>query len=150
MSSGGSQQRDSRFGVSNLEALLRYGDRGSPALGSDLFKLCPTSFSNARTRRLVTTHSFDITRPGLPPLIWDPTAQPYELAANSLFPTGNAVPAPQAGAAVPSGSEFSADWRSLAGALNRIDLIARWPTSPIATRRRRATPARRSTPTTPP
>ena len=47
-----------------MEALLRYSDRGSPALTSDLFLLCPNSFGTAKTRRLVTTHSFDLVGAG--------------------------------------------------------------------------------------
>src|SRR5262249_25099580 len=34
------------FQVSNMEALLRYGDKGSPALSSDLFYLCPLSLQD--------------------------------------------------------------------------------------------------------
>src|SRR5262249_42575866 len=33
--------RDHAFALSNLEALLRYGDTGSPTLTSALFPLCP-------------------------------------------------------------------------------------------------------------
>ena len=74
LSSAGQAQKDRRFAASHMEALLRYSDRGSPALTSDLFRLCPNSFSNPKTRRLVTTDSYDVVRPGLSPYIWDPTA----------------------------------------------------------------------------
>src|SRR5262249_16819942 len=50
---------DRVFAVSNLEALLRAGDTGSASLTSELLRLCPTNFANARLRRLVTTRSFD-------------------------------------------------------------------------------------------
>src|SRR5262249_41350228 len=81
---------DRVFGVSNMEALLRYGDSGAPALTSELFRLCPLNFSKSvdaatqiasrRRRNLVTTYSFDVDRPSMTPYIWDPTAQPYQLA----------------------------------------------------------------------
>src|SRR5262249_48437461 len=45
--------RDRVIAHSNLEALLRFGDTGSPALTSELFQLCPNNFANAKTRRLV-------------------------------------------------------------------------------------------------
>src|SRR5205814_2417380 len=35
---------DRLFGLSNMEALLRYGDSNSPSLTSDLFRLCPVNF----------------------------------------------------------------------------------------------------------
>lgn len=60
-------QDDRSFALSNLEALLRYGDKGSPALSSELFRLCPQNFSDPRLRRLVTTHSFDVDKPGVLP-----------------------------------------------------------------------------------
>ena len=56
------------FGAWNLDALYRYGDTGSPWLGCDLFRLCPTSFSNARSRWQVTTHSYHRdSRPAITP-----------------------------------------------------------------------------------
>lgn len=119
--------RDRRFGASHLEALLRYNDRGSPALSSDLFLLCPKSFGDpgigAKARRLVTTHSFDLDRPGVAPCIWDPSAQPYRLNAGQLKPSGDPVPFPAVPlGAVPSNSEFTADFKALSAALGRIDL----------------------------
>ncbi len=58
------------FGAWNLDALYRYGDTGSPWLGCDLFRLCPTSFSNARSRWQVTTHSYHRdSRPAITPRI---------------------------------------------------------------------------------
>lgn len=119
--------QDRRFGASHLEALLRYGDRGSPALSSDLFLLCPKSFGDPtigpKARRLVTTHSFDLDRPGVSPFIWDPSAQPYQLNAGQLKPSGTAVPFPAVPlGAPPSGSEFHATATALSAALGRIDL----------------------------
>src|SRR5262249_51536079 len=47
---------DMPFGWSEMEAMLRYGGTGSPAMSSLLFQLSPQSFAVARARRLVTTH----------------------------------------------------------------------------------------------
>lgn len=129
----GATMQDRRFGPSHLEALLRYGDKGSPALTSDLFKLCPQSFGNPRTRRMVTTHAFDIDRPGVTPWVWDPSAAAYQIAGASLYPTGNAIGFPALNAPLPnlpSNSEFAADWRAASAALGRIDLnriLAKYP-----------------------
>src|SRR5207245_2244732 len=61
---------DRRFAVSDLEALLRSGDTGSLALTSDLLRLCPDSFADPRSRRLVTMLSNDPDRPGVAPWVW--------------------------------------------------------------------------------
>ncbi len=58
---------DRRFAWSELEALLRHLDTGAPAATSDPFVLCPRSFADARARRMVTTVSADLNRPGLVP-----------------------------------------------------------------------------------
>jgi hypothetical protein len=129
---------DRRFALSNLEKLLRSGDTGSEALTSELSQLCPANFRNPRTRRLVTTHSFDLDRPGVTPWLFDPAASAYQfpLGAPDQPPAGPAVPFPdlslRGAAAVPSGSEFRipgagpndprVDWRSLTAALGRVDL----------------------------
>src|SRR5262249_22135716 len=51
--------RGRAFPPSNMEALMRYGDTGSPAMSSDLFSLCPTSLPFPMPRRLLTTISWD-------------------------------------------------------------------------------------------
>jgi hypothetical protein len=118
---------DRMFGLSNLEALLRYGDTGVSAMTSELFRLCPWNLSGMdpmtgtaaalRRRNLLTTHSFDIDRPSLTPYIWDPLdaanggTGAYTLAAG-LFPTGGTFkyPQPQNGTTPlptpPANSEF--------------------------------------------
>ncbi len=68
---------DRRFGLSNMEALLRYGDTGSPALTSELFQFCPVNFGDEsslaarlasfKRRNLVTVRSYDLDRPGVSP-----------------------------------------------------------------------------------
>jgi hypothetical protein len=130
-----------------MEALLRYGDTGSPMLTSELFRLCPTNFASASIRRLVTTHSFDLDQPGLAPWVWDPNdnATLYALNAGAAYPTGAAKTFPplanRTTRPVPAGSEFrtynpntnapppdqdpKVDWRGNVGAgtpLSRLDL----------------------------
>jgi hypothetical protein len=122
--------KDRRFGPSHMEALLRYGDTGSPALTSDLFRLCSNSLASAKTRKLITTNSFDVDRPGIYPWVWDPTAQPYTLNAGSPYPTGNAIPFPAPGNAPPANSEFSPNWQAVTAALGRIDLNRKLPDYP--------------------
>jgi hypothetical protein len=127
---------DRVFATSNMEAPLRYGDTGSPALTSDLFRLGPRNFSDPRIRNLVTTHSFDLDRPGIPPWVWDPSQQPYQLPAGGLFPAGNPIPFPDLSlrttSSVPQGSDFripgyppsnsAADWRGLYANFARVNL----------------------------
>jgi hypothetical protein len=64
-SSYGTTARGRNFEDWNMEALLRYGDTGSPALPSRLFRCCPKSLADPRVRRLLTTVAFDIDRPAL-------------------------------------------------------------------------------------
>jgi hypothetical protein len=91
------------FPLSNMEALLRYGETGSHTLTSDLLRLCPLNFGGdpnstttpttigdaARRRRLVTTISQDLVAPGVVPTVFDPTATPYTLTST---PTPRYVP----------------------------------------------------------
>jgi hypothetical protein len=130
---------DTWFRPSNLEALLRYGDRGSPALTSTLFMLCPQSLANPKTRRLLTTQSFDLCLPGVMPTILAAQQPPYQLAANGAAATppaaltGQQLPAPQSQAAAqqptPGSGEFGPNWGAVSSVgqfnnklLNRINL----------------------------
>jgi hypothetical protein len=129
---------DRRFALSNLEKLLRHGDTGSEALTSELVQLCPANFRDARTRRLVTTDSFDLDRPGAPPWPFDRAASAYQLPLGDPNgpPAGPPVAFPalslRASAVVPSDSDFrtpgagpdspGVDWRSRTAALGRVDL----------------------------
>ena len=82
---------------SNLEALLRYSDTGSPALTSDLFRLCPRSFTDRRARNLVTLHSYDFLFSGLSPYLYtgDPLSPRYApVQLQGLYPVGNPIPFP--------------------------------------------------------
>jgi len=118
--------RGLHFQVSNMEALLRYGDAGSPCLTSQLFVLCPKSFSDpatgAKTRRLVTTHTFDVDQPGVTPWLWQaPGAAPLTLAPGALTPSGPPLPFPAPGTP-PTGSEFDGKWQAITAGFGRINL----------------------------
>lgn len=149
---------DRVFSVSNMEALLRYGDTGSSALRAPLLSICPRNFDPAdslnagqtpnpavRRMNLVTTHSFDVCRPGLSPWIYDRTPNPtdpgytYTAAASTELPVSVATPAPFPSLTnrgptntVPANSDFKVpgvgaadprvDWRAVDAALGRMDL----------------------------
>lgn len=119
------QNDDRIFTTSHMEALLRYGDTGSPALTSDLFRLCPTDFQNSlRPMRLLTTLSMDFSRPGLLP--WLPTGTTdYQLASGGSYPQsagGINYPNP-ASNNIGQGGEFSqSDLRSAIAALGRLNI----------------------------
>jgi hypothetical protein len=116
---------DTPFGWSEMEALLRYGDTGSPAMSSALFALSPQSFAVARARRLVTTHSFGLGRPGATPWLWATPNAAYNSTAlwtapQGVGPVGFPTPFPTAG---PNG-EFGSDYRAIVSALG-LDLSNR-------------------------
>jgi hypothetical protein len=133
---------DRSFAVSEMEALLRYADTGSPALTADVFRLCPQNFGDssdlaaaARRRGLVTTHSVDVDRPGATPWFWPERRTCYNrLLPNTAYPAGGQVhfpplEEPPAGA---TDNEFSSDFRAaqaLTG-LRRIDLNRYLPDYP--------------------
>src|SRR5262249_43393909 len=88
---------DRIFPPLNMKKLLYYGAMGTDAMTSDIGQLCPQNINNAsdpmqRIRQLITTHSYDLDRPGVMPWIWDPTVAPYTLAGP--YPTGAAMPFP--------------------------------------------------------
>jgi hypothetical protein len=138
---------DRAFTLADLEAPLRYGDKGSPALSSDLFRLSPRFFGDAadpagsdRRRRLVTLASFDPDRPGVSPWFW--TQSQRDAAYNRLPPldpiptlsphaSGGAV-APPPGLTAQLESEFGPDGRTAAAltALRRLDLNRYLPDYP--------------------
>jgi hypothetical protein len=141
------QGDDRIFLPSNMEALLRYGDKGSPALTSDLFRLLPQSLAQPRARGLVTTRSADLLRlPGLTPWIWDPNdptlpapGTKYTMAStlSGGFPSGTAIPFPPvtwrtgAGKVTPPvGSEFDTPWRSVPPFGTKLDLSRVLPDYP--------------------
>ncbi len=88
-------RRNLVFPISNMEALLRYGETNSPGMTSSLFRLCASNFADpnfeqvpppayqqlpatvgtwtggASRRNLVTTHSFGLDRPGVSPWWWN-------------------------------------------------------------------------------
>jgi hypothetical protein len=118
---------DRRFAPSNMEALLRFRDKGSPALTSELIRLLPAQFAVARLRGMVTTQSFDFDLPGVTSYVFDPTAGGYTYAAANGFPLATAsmpFPSPVTQrTATPVGSEFDAGtWRALSAAIGRVNL----------------------------
>jgi hypothetical protein len=102
-----------RFALSNLEALLRFGDTNSPSLTSELLQLCPQNFigggtinnptdpadpqgfrAAAKRRQLVTLRSYDIDRPGTMPWIWRQDGQTslrLDTGLGHLAPSGPAI-----------------------------------------------------------
>jgi hypothetical protein len=129
---------DRAFAAADLEALLRQGDTGSEALTSALLRLCPTGFRDPRARRLVTTHGWDLDRPGIMPWLFDRDASGYQppLDNPGAAPRGPTVPFPaldlRTTAIVPEHSEFrtpgadptnpAVDWRSAVAVLGRVNL----------------------------
>jgi hypothetical protein len=133
---------DIAFDISNMKQLLYDGFTGNDYQNSALYSLCPTSFGDTAPfpamsptttlgsilRHQVTTHSFDVDRPGVIPWVWDPTASTgkYTLAApnpppaqagafypsgpQSSFPTTGGTNKP--GDSLNANSEFQADWRA--------------------------------------
>ena len=130
---------DRVFDLSNMEALLRFGDTGSANLTSDLLRLCPLNFSDARIRRLVTLSSFDIDSPGVTPWLYSSPPSPYQLTTtgiNPAYPVGGAIgfPSTSAAATAPP-TEFgnvagAPDYRSIIAALGRLDLNRPLPDYP--------------------
>ena len=128
--------QDRILAISNMEALLRYGDTGSPALTADLFRLCPTNFRQAVARNLITTHSFDLDLAGAPP--WLAGATPYTMPPTEdvdqlATPRGPAQPFRSLAERTQSfdNGEFrGTDWRSLVSALGRINLNRPLPPYP--------------------
>jgi hypothetical protein len=129
----GTAPDDLTFAWSEMEAILRHSGTNSPALTSNLQRLCPTNFGAgalaAKIRNMVTTHSFHLDRPAVMPWVWNPndTANPtniYQLVAPNVYPTdqtgaGIAYPPPSSrlpinpGTNPPGGSNFDPNtWRS--------------------------------------
>jgi hypothetical protein len=91
-SSYGTTARGRNFEDWNMEALLRYGDTGSPALPSRLFRCCPKSLADPRVRRLLTTVAFDIDRPALTEQMLQQPPTPtgfHRVNLNRDFPRGS-------------------------------------------------------------
>ena len=93
---GNANKRNLFFPISNMEALLRYGETNSPGLTSSLFRLCAQNFGDpnfeqvptttgpmtggASRRQMVTTHSFGLDRNGMSAWFWgNKGADPKEI-----------------------------------------------------------------------
>jgi hypothetical protein len=129
-------QYDRRFGANNMERLWRYGDTGTESLTSELEQLLTENFFRDPVmgpfrRRLLTTDSADRDAPGVAPYVFDRTLLPMQVLPNAAdqAPVGQGVPFPNIPAppgplpAIPAGSDFGGDWRTVVSTiLNRIDL----------------------------
>jgi hypothetical protein len=132
---------DRVFPAREMEALLRFTGTGTPALNSDLFRLCPNDFylsaQSARIRRLLTTHSFDLTAPGAIPWLWNATAgqpDPNYVLVSTQFPPPTPQYVPPAGGPAtppysfpppplpPTNGEFQTLRRAATAALGRLNL----------------------------
>jgi hypothetical protein len=127
-----------RFTASHLEGLLRDGDTGSQALPSELRRLCPSNFADARTRRLVTTLSFDRDQPGVTPWVYHYTtdpAQPYQVPAADpeQCPLGPPIPFPSLALRKlnSENGEFRNDWHAADADLGRVNLNRRLTPYPL-------------------
>ena len=131
----------------NMEAILRYGDTGSPAMTSNLFQFLPLNLGGdpngksqtneqadaARIRRLITLLSSDVDQPAMTPWIWDRSQS--QLAwpnpnGNPSYPTGDPIAFPTSQGVAPGTtppaplnpnglvSEFGPDWRATVGRNN--------------------------------
>ncbi len=122
-----SPANDRLFPITEMESILRFQDTGSPFLRSELNQLCPTNFADPKIRRLVTTLSMDVNRPGVSPWLTNKSTNPSVKYAWNME-AANAPPYPQASpvavsSSPPSGvGEFGWDGRSLAAALQKLDL----------------------------
>ena len=118
---------DRLFPASSMAALLRYGGTNADSLSSELLLLCPKNFASRRVANLVTTHSFDLDRPGILPYIYGPAAYQYDGTPGG-YPKGpglNFPPITSRGppSSLPAPTEFDPNtWRSLLAQLGRIDL----------------------------
>jgi hypothetical protein len=110
---------DRAFAAREMEVLLRFGGSSTPSLRSDLLGLCPLDFAVDRTRRLVTTHSFDLSKPGAIPWLSAPDPN-YQMAAGAAYPTGQAMPYTTP-ATLPSG-EFQTERSAATAILGRLNL----------------------------
>jgi hypothetical protein len=136
-------QFDTVFPISNMEAILRYGETNSPGLTSSLFRLVGTSFdptnsqdtdkqAPVRRRGEVTTHSFGYGRAAMAPYWFSPTSEFLSWAVTDTAQPLNYYPkasttTPMKFPQLPRNtvhvdSDFLTDWRSLSAALTKIDL----------------------------
>jgi hypothetical protein len=131
------------FGAYNMEALLRHGDTNADALQSDIRRLLPLSLNFAQARGQLTTHSFDIGRPGVMPWNYGTsnrlklngnTTANFNLQGGSINFPNAPPPPPPAGEfldpTLPSPPFLPFSWRSLYASLGRIDLNRPLPDYP--------------------
>lgn len=135
---------DRPFLAAELAGLLLSPRSGAPT--SALEQLCPVNFADARSRRLVTTHSFDPDAPGAGPWVYDPGQSGYAVSASApdRAPSGPPLPFPPLALRsqpVPADSDFgtpglpatapAVDWRGRTAALGRLNLARRLTAYPL-------------------
>jgi hypothetical protein len=133
---------DRTFKASDMEAILRHGDTGADAQFSSLRRLIPVNLNTPNARRLITTHSTDVNRPGtMPyirqfnPLLGDtPPGGNYELRlpAGSKYPSGTPIRFPNTSPSLlPAGAgDYRAHWRTTVSDLLKTDLNRFLPNYP--------------------
>lgn len=125
-----STQYNRKFGPADLAGVLRLYNTGGERMHSSLFELIRTNvLVDPRPRFLLTTHSFDMDRPGSVPLVWDPNEAGKTYAYNPAL--GAPIAAQESFHALGgrtnmmglagSGEYDAATWRSALPGL-RIDL----------------------------
>lgn len=131
----GTTNDDSPFAPSNMEAWLRWGEKGTPALTSDPMRLMPDSFNmttagskGQKNRHLVTVLSNSLDVPHLAPFFTGATTK-YELSPGDTFPRTSVTnrqqtlpTLPTAPATYTGGGEFSPSFNSRLAYLQRINL----------------------------
>jgi len=124
---------DAGISVSHIEALLRYGGTGSPALASDLFSLSSMSFNNdpdanakKRARMLLTPLSNDLGQPGASPGSANYNLPAVVSSADQRFPRVTPAQFPDwLSSAGPAGSEYSPDWGGATRAVQFNSTVAK-------------------------
>lgn len=120
------------FPVQGLAEMLRWKDIPSSSRTSDIAKLLPNNLDDANggllRRALLTTHSFDLDRPGSPPAVWDPTdaTTKYTYSSALQYPTAAGTPSFPAltnRASTPGNGDYDpTTWRNTLSDLGRVDL----------------------------
>jgi hypothetical protein len=119
--------------MSDLEALLRFGGTNSPALTSEIFRRMPLTFSDMRTRNMVTMWSMHFDRISAAAFLpYDPTLATAHYRYNpqapnndpypKTFPIPLVPPSNTSTAPLPDQSEYGRDWRSTLGRNLRVNL----------------------------
>jgi len=119
------------FTARDQATLIKWNSANSSPSSSILTQLLATSLGTndpsnpafTKIRSMITTVSADLNRPGLPPYVFDPNANKYQMAG--AFPKAASEPFPGVAnkASTPAGSDYdNATWRSISSTLGKLDL----------------------------